>query len=143
MTFGRPLMVNKCYSTPVPCLIDDDYLQRIGEGIQPLSVLSRLGLCVYSCHLFEILADILSSFYADSASGQDASSRSVEEMIGDVLKFNRRLDQFCDSIPEYLRTDRSVELTLDEKNSYINLQQQVLYCRYVQSGINMPIYIEY
>lgn len=129
MTFGRPLMVNKSYNTPVPSLIDDDYLQRIGEGIQPLSVPSRLGLFVYSCRLFEILADILSCFYADSTNGRNESKTSIQDMIVDVLKFNRRLDTFTDSIPEYLCTDRSIELTLNEKNSYINLQQQVLYCR--------------
>lgn len=129
MTFGRPLMVNKSNSTPIPSPIDDDYLQKIGEGIQPTSVPSRLGLFVYSCRLFEILADILSSFYADGTNGHEDSSQSIQDMVLEVLKFNRRLDSFVESIPDYLRTDRSVELTFNEKNSYINLQQQVLYCR--------------
>lgn len=94
MTFGRPVMVNKSYNTPVPFLIDDEYLRSEGEGTQPSQVPSHLGLFVSSCKLFEILADILSTFYAsDRSTRLDRESKScVEDMISNVLNFNRRLD---------------------------------------------------
>lgn len=129
MTFGRPVMVGKPYSTPVPSLIDDEYLRVEGDGTQPLGVPSRLGLFVSSCKLFEILVDILSSFYAGSSSTTHESGPCVQDMVLDVLSFNRRLDSFITSIPDYLKTTRSLQIAISERNSYINLQQQVLYCR--------------
>lgn len=129
MTFGRPTMVNKSFSTPVPAQIDDEYLQKDGSGTQPPSSPSRLGLFVFSCKLFEILADILSTSYAGRTSTDSHSESSVQDLISDVLSFNRRLDDFIVSLPGYLNTTRSVQVSVNEKNSHINLQQQVLYCR--------------
>ena len=135
MTFGRPTMLSKSWKVPVPLLIDDEYLSVQGEGVQPSKIPSRLGLFVSSCKLFEILHEILSNFYiGDSSVGllkQQESELDQREIIMDVLDYNRRLDKFSDSIPEYLRTTRSSQVIFSEKNSCVNLQQQVLYCRYV------------
>ena len=134
MTFGRPTMLSKSRNVPVPSLIDDEYLCVQGEGFQPPDVPSRLGLFVSSCKLFEILHEILSDFYAeDSGIGlpkQLESKPHAREIVVDILKFNRRLDEFIDSIPEYLRATGSSHVVVSEKNSCVNLQQQVLYCRY-------------
>lgn len=134
MTFGRPTMLSKSWSVPVPSLIDDEYLRVEGDGVQPPDVPSRLGLFVSSCRLFELLDEILSSFYAeDSGTGlpkQLESESRAREMIVDVLNFNRRLDKFIDSIPEYLHTADSSRMITSESNSCRSLQQQVLYCRY-------------
>ena len=131
MTFGRPVMVNKSYSTPVPSLIDDEYLRMEGDGTQPQSVPSRMGLFVSSCRLFEILSDILSSFYADNPNAplESESELCVQQMVLDLLGFNRRLDSFITSIPDYLKTAHSSQVVVSDKDSCINLQQQVLYCR--------------
>lgn len=127
-------MLSNSWNVPVPSLVDDEYLFIQGEGTQPPDVLSRLGLFVSSCKLFEILHEILLNFYAED-SGLRNSKHSdpdtyAREIIGDVLSYNRRLDMFRDSIPEYLRTTRTSHITIAEKNSCVNLQQQVLYCRY-------------
>ncbi len=129
MTFGRPVMVNDSYNTPVPSLIDDEYLCMDGKGTQPLGVFSRMGLFVSSCKLFEILSDILSSFYAGSQFPNLESELCLQKMVQDALKFNRRLDCFITSIPEYLKTTRSLQAAASDKKNYITLQQQVLYCR--------------
>jgi hypothetical protein len=130
MTFGRPAMVNKSYSTPLPSLIDDEYLRIDSDGAQPKEANSRMGLFVYSCKLFEILDDILSTFYSvDAASADTVSESRLQDMVSEVLSFNRRLDSFITSLPDYLKTAQSSQVVMSEKNSWKNLQQQVLYCR--------------
>jgi hypothetical protein len=129
MTFGRPAMLNRSYNTVVPSLIDDVYLREEGEGVQPQHMPSRMGLFVFSCRLFEILDDILSSFYAGDPSTHPISESRLQNMVLEVLSFNRRLDSFFTSTPDYLKTTRSSQVVISERNSYINLQQQVLYCR--------------
>lgn len=129
MTFGRPTMVNSTDGTPVPSLIDDEYLRMDGEGIQPKAVNSRMGLFVYSCRLFEILNDILSSFYSVADSTDPVSESRLQDMVSEVLSFNRRLDNFITSLPDYLKTAQSSQVVISERNNSTNLQQQVLYCR--------------
>lgn len=135
MTFGRPTMLSKSWNVPVPLLIDDEYLRVEGDGTQPPDIPSRLGLFVSSCRLFELLDEILSSFYAENSGTAipkqlESESRS-REMIVDVLNFNRRLDKFIDSIPEYLHAAGNSRVIASEKNSCLSLQQQVLHCRYL------------
>lgn len=129
-------MISNAWNVPVPLLIDDEYLNIEGEGVQPPAVPSRMGLFVSSCKLFEILHDVLSTFYAGDAGTRNAKQIETEilpqEIIENVLSYNRRLDSFKKSIPEYLRTERTSHITVSSKNSCINLQQQVLYCRYIE-----------
>ncbi|KAK1239806.1 hypothetical protein MKX08_007248 [Trichoderma sp. CBMAI-0020] len=135
MTFGRPTMVNRSYSTPMPSLIDDEYLRTDGDGIQPDGTNSRMGLFVYSCKLFEILDDILSTFYSVSASVDSVSESRLQDMVSEVLSFNRRLDNFITSLPDYLKTAQSSQVFMTERNSWKNLQQQVLYCRFLYTKL--------
>jgi hypothetical protein len=65
MTFGRPTMISKQWNVQAPAMIDDEYLLMDGEGFQPTDVPSRMGLFVYSSKLFEILDEILSTFYTE------------------------------------------------------------------------------
>jgi hypothetical protein len=135
MTFGRPTMLSKSWKVPVPLLIDDEHLSVDGTGVQPPDIPSRLGLFVSSCELFEILHDILATFYVDE-SGADSSKQlhpqtPGRDIITDVLSFNRRLDEFVESIPEYLHVTEISQVIVSEKNTCIHLQQQVLYCRYI------------
>ncbi|GAD92952.1 hypothetical protein NECHADRAFT_75561 [Paecilomyces variotii No. 5] len=136
MSFGRPTMVGKSWNVPVPSMIDDEYLLNNGEdGVQPEHVPSRMGLFVFSCPLFEILADVLGYFYIDDgANGYPkhlGSETCNKEVLTQVLDFNRRLDNLFDSIPEYLQTTKIIRTVNADKNSSVNLQQQVLYCRTV------------
>jgi hypothetical protein len=128
MTFGRPVMIADSYNVPLPCLIDDEYLSRDSEASQPAHTPSRLGLFVFSCRLFEILADILGSFYAaESRSGLEAGA-CVQDMVMQVLNFNSRLDEFMASVPDDLQPV-TAQCSTSEREHHMNLQQQVLYCR--------------
>lgn len=97
MTFGRPSMIDKAHTIPIPAMIDDDYLSDREEARQPPGIHSRLGLFVYSCKLFEILEDILDLFYRDTGSHRSANgANQVAEIVTPVLDFNRRLDSFLE-----------------------------------------------
>ena len=129
MTFGRPAMINKSCSTPVPSLIDDEYLSVELEASQPVHVPSRTGLLVYSCKLFDILADILESFYAANTRAPLEPDTRMKSMVSHALGYNRRLDEFLGNLPGYLKPTHTVPVSDAEKNHYTTLQQQVLYCR--------------
>lgn len=129
MTFGRPVMVGEAFTTRIPSMIDNEYLQESGLGTQPQDVPSRMGLFVSSCELFEILADILSCFYGSKNELTDKSSVDIQQMSADVLLFNRRLDKFSASIPKYLQIPDVSHHSPFSAEGYINLQQQVLHCR--------------
>lgn len=97
MTFGRPSMIDKSNSVPIPAVIDDEYLSDREEARQPPGIHSRLGLFVSSCKLFEILEDILELFYRDTGSQRPGSGvTQVAETVAPVLDFNRRLDNFLE-----------------------------------------------
>lgn len=128
-------MISRRWNVPIPLLIDDEYLRDDGsEGTQPTDVPSRMGVFVYSSKLFELLAEILESFYMDESGAPLTKPAEVErpdkDLIARTLEFNRRLEKFADSIPEYLRTAEISQIIVSDRNSYISLQQQVLYCRY-------------
>lgn len=110
-------------------MLDGEYLQETGVGIQPPNIPSRMGLFVSSCKLFEILADIFSSFYTKNNGSKLKTDICVQKMFADVLDFGRRLDQFSASIPDYLKLSHSSGAIHYDKQDHVNLQQQVIYCR--------------
>ena len=122
-------MINKSCTTPVPSLIDDEYLSVELEASQPTHVPSRMGLLVYSCKLFDILADVLESFYAPSTRVSPEPEHRLKNMVIQALGYNRRLDDFLGSLPGYLKPTHTLQVSDAEKNHYTTLQQQVLYCR--------------
>jgi hypothetical protein len=120
-------MVDTSFTTLVPSMIDDENLRVNGEGTQPPTKPSAMGLCVYSCGLYEILADILVSFYSPKCSSNLASRG--DDLLKHVLSFNARLDRFFDSVPQSLKPDSGNDHLTQEEN--LSLQREVLHCRYV------------
>ena len=141
MTFGRPVMVHEAYTTPLPSMIDDEYLRTDGEGSQPTNVSSRMGLCVQSCRLFEILADILSSFYTPKVRTGPQADFNEQQMVSQVMSFSNRLDSFVESIPHYLKPASSPDMPAQPE--HLTLQQQVLYCRYSSCSILSRSFTDY
>lgn len=136
MTFGRPTMLSSSWDVPVPALIDDEYLNNGTEGHQPEGKPSVMGLFVSSCDLFQLLEEILNSFYSGEPfpdlSKQDKASDMAKAFIAPVLQYNRRLDEFIDSVPSYLKLGQYGEGAKFNSNS-VALQQQVLYSRYASN----------
>ncbi|KAJ4322522.1 hypothetical protein N0V84_004768 [Fusarium piperis] len=134
MTFGRPAMISTSWHVPLPSLIDDEFLSADGQGEQPQDRPSRLGLLVWSSKLFLILDEILLSFYAPhpqkSVDIMAENDLNVRQIISDVMSLNRRIEEFFDSIPEYLRLEAGSELTIPEQQEVsVTIQKQILNCR--------------
>lgn len=129
MTFGRPSMIEKQIDVPVPALIDDEYLRDKGTGVQSVGVPSKLGLFVSSSPLLELLEEILERFYRHSASSKgQSSSPDTTDLVTPILVLNRKLDEFAETIPDYLRDTGS---TPGKTEDHVHLQRQVLYSRSV------------
>lgn len=120
-------MIDTSFTTTVPSMIDDEYLRKDAEGIQPPTIPSVMGLCVYSCSLFEILADILVSFYSPKFSSNLESCGYKHGMLTQVLAFDARLDRFIDNVPQDLKPDVGDAASAQDGN--LSLQREVLHCR--------------
>jgi hypothetical protein len=129
MTFERPLMIGTTFTTLVPSLIDDENLRTNGEGTQPPTKPSVMGLCVYSCGLFKILADILVSFYSPKLDRSPKSRSDKQDMLTRVLAFDSCLDHFFNGVPQSLKAD--VGNVLPTQEGHLSLQREVLHCWYV------------
>ncbi|RSL47701.1 hypothetical protein CEP53_009834 [Fusarium sp. AF-6] len=133
MTFGRPAMISTSWHVPLPSLIDDEYLSADGEGEQPQDKPSRMGLLIWSSKLFLILDEILLSFYAPhpqkSVDTMSENDLNVQQIISDVMVLNRRIEEFFDSIPGYLRLQPGSEFTAEQQELSVTIQKQILNCR--------------
>lgn len=125
-------MISTTWKVPFPSLIDDEYLSTQGEGEQPQDIPSRLGLCIWSSKLFLILDDILLRLYAPQSQKNihlmTETEFNLQETVSDVMVLNRRLDEFSESLPVYLRVPADSPSSA-QWGGYVVLQQQVLYCR--------------
>lgn len=129
MTFGRPSMIDKTVDLPIPDLVDDEYLEDRGGGVQPPGVPSRLGLFVSSCQLLELLEEILQRFYRDGIKHNSNGVLEMTNVVTPVLDLNRRLDAFAEEVPDYLRFFGGQGKQVGRNEDHVQLQQQVLYCR--------------
>lgn len=126
-------MISTSWHVPLPSLIDDEYLSADGQGEQPQNRPSRLGLLIWSSKLFLILDEFLLSFYAPhpqkSVDTMSEGDLNVQQIISDVMLLNRRIEEFFDSIPEYLRLKTGSELVPEQEELSVTIQKQILNCR--------------
>jgi hypothetical protein len=104
MTHGRPTMVSDYAGIQLSSVIDDEFLLHHGEGTQPVNLPSKMSLFVYSTQLFDILEEVLSTFYYNGTKqpffhgeGLDMWSR---EALSKVLQIDSKLVQFKAALPE-------------------------------------------
>jgi hypothetical protein len=146
MTFGRPTTIPRTWHTDVPSLIDDEYLSTTGHGEQPPSSPSRMGLFVYSAILFDILDDVLSSFYVQDMGKLQPRNYEIRhwspERSMEVFKLNTKLDHFMTTLPDYLQPADTSASFCQNSDSYITLQMRVLNCRFVLLVVILPSYAE-
>lgn len=123
-------MITRSWGTPLPLMIDDEFLQAEGEGHQPIDIPSRLGLFVFSSKLYEILDKILVTFYTPEPPTLVSTDDSMQKLLGNMLTFNRQLDVFRKSIPDYLRLPAKDESPGPHMHTlYVQIQARILHCR--------------
>ncbi|KAH8597520.1 fungal-specific transcription factor domain-containing protein [Bisporella sp. PMI_857] len=131
-TFGRPVLLSKKSKVKVPEPIDDEFLRETGEGFQQPDHPARIECFVYSINLFDILDEVLSTFYSHSGDDTGHSPRSnpdTAQSFRETFALNSRLDEFLKNLPLHLRLDNhSANYEGDLKRCF-QLQAKTLYCR--------------
>ncbi|PQE17568.1 C6 transcription factor protein [Rutstroemia sp. NJR-2017a BBW] len=134
MTFGRPTMISAgSWDTPAPAMIDDEYLRVDGEGTQPSRSHSRMCLFAYSTQLFEIMDEILSSFYIQDSTrkhkqkDKDSDGQWSINDLTNILIINTKLDRFENTLPQFLK----VEDQQSASQTHATLQAKVLQSRFL------------
>ncbi|RDW63567.1 hypothetical protein BP6252_11112 [Coleophoma cylindrospora] len=133
-TFGRPKLLSKPGIGDAPEAIDDEFLQQEGEGQQPCGLPARMACTAYSYGLFDILDDVLSTFYSQNSSvdsnacPNDLRRTSLQSLF-DVLTMNSRLDDLVNGIPSHLKMETDLGIYEERLRKCFELQRGVLYCR--------------
>ncbi|KAF6786569.1 transcriptional regulatory protein [Colletotrichum sojae] len=125
-TFGRPVLMSRANSVPVPAAIDDEYLSETVEGEQPLCRPSYLVFFVHSLELFDILGDVLAKFYEDA---DDHNAGDVSQSLSDVLRLSSRLEDISDSFPSYLREEATLTRYDEDLAACLQMQANILKSR--------------
>ncbi|KZL77221.1 transcriptional regulatory protein [Colletotrichum tofieldiae] len=124
-TFGRPVLLSRQYSVPVPATVDDEHLSEIIEGAQPFERPSYLVFFVQSLALFDVLNEILATFYSDG----DYVLERRAECLNNVLQLSSKLDALSDSFPDYLREGADLTKFDDELRGCLQMQANILKSR--------------
>jgi hypothetical protein len=113
MTLGQPLMIGRAISesVPLPACIDEAYLSSDPgrEGVQPSNVPSNMEFFRLTLKLYNILEDILSTFYPSGVSDQLTYRKDYcisEEThyldLNAILRIDKLLSEWMASIPPHL-----------------------------------------
>lgn len=135
MTFGRPTTIPRTWNVERPSMVDDEYLLQDGTASQPCGLLSRLGLFFYSIELFEILDEILATFYVHDNGKlvplHDGKDQKTTDWLAGVLALNSSLDEFIlKRLPDHLRPSPASP-SRQKETTHITLQVNVLHGRLV------------
>ncbi|KAH9209557.1 fungal-specific transcription factor domain-containing protein [Leptodontidium sp. 2 PMI_412] len=113
MTLGQPLMIGRAISesVPLPACIDEAYLSSDPgrEGVQPSNIPSNMEFFRLTLKLYNILEDILSTFYPSGVSDQltykkdNCTSEEIHCLdLNAILRIDKLLSEWMASIPPHL-----------------------------------------
>lgn len=120
-----------------PKAVDDEFLQHVDEGCQPLGLPSYVEDFVYSLGLFEILDDVLAmthNLHEDDGEHGDRGRKSTLRLV-DTLSLNSRLEELVESMPDCLKLSMHHEDVPAQTMDMFYVQAQVLHRRFVQHHI--------
>lgn len=125
-TFGRPLMITQDFGVDYPVFIDDDCITD--RAILSPTISSPPSIMLFFQHtikLYDVLADILRSFY-DICMPENHESDPRTGMLKTVLEIEGKLDEFRQRLPAHLQLDNSPSKSLEP---IPRRQKNVLLCR--------------
>jgi hypothetical protein len=106
--------------TPLPELIDDEYLSETMEGQQPENTPSRLEFNVLLIKLW----DLREQSRIDEIKFLDIGGRYSRKELGSTLDYISELDNFLERLPFHLRRDDNMPASRNE--SCFQLQGRVI-----------------
>jgi hypothetical protein len=124
------VLLSKKYSVPIPSCIDDEYLSDVGQGMQPPGRPSRLVFFVQSLALFDLLFEILQTFY--SAGESEAENKGEDLEVSDhFLQLSSKLDNFVSRLPDHLKEGHESTIFDEETASCFQMQANIIKSRLV------------
>ena len=151
MNLGRPPMVPTSCNNAVPLPLDLDE-QDYQSDILPEAHYEResifaasggeatmISFFILSVDLYEIVQDILLSFYADETASDRISGYECYFVgPGSIFEIDNKLAKWCSRIPSKLQLDYGATpaSTQDEVEKTFRRQAVVLWLRYLQVGIS-------
>ena len=126
-------MIQATRESPLPQAIDDEYLLVNAEGCQPVGLEPRMNLFIYSIKLWNILHDVLSTFYSGSRNSCFIDKVEVHgwspSWLNDLLRLDEALDGLQTSLPGNLKLAK-LEGTTSQVDDWVRLQIYVFQSRY-------------
>ncbi|KAG9581153.1 hypothetical protein KCU77_g11882, partial [Aureobasidium melanogenum] len=104
-TSGWPVMIQSDHNISLPVL-GDDALSPEGQAFSdPVELLSDLSIFRYTCDLFSLVGDILTTLYCNNGALLPASTdtRWQTQILSQIMALNGRLEAYLITLPEYIR----------------------------------------
>jgi hypothetical protein len=138
MTLGRPVMLRRRHTVPLPEAIDDEYL--LHNVPQPENHLSDLAFFKETNRLHKVMRDALAELYKDRP-----ESASDSRKLDKTVELDSRLVKLQDELPDALHWDKLVPTHLRVNRNVLEQQRHVLHLRYraARMGVHRPLFIEY
>jgi hypothetical protein len=135
-TFGRPVTLSGFWDVKKPQAIDDEFLQHVGKGCQPLGLHSKMDGFVYSISLFDILDNVLSTIYSSSSDKIEHPSQENPHLIFtqrlvSTFTLNSQLDDLLKNIPTHLKLQGNFTDNAGQMKRCFQVQAKTLNCRFV------------
>ncbi|KIW70142.1 hypothetical protein PV04_02442 [Phialophora macrospora] len=144
LVFNRPVMIESTRDCPLPQAIDDEYLLSTAEGCQPVGQESRMLLFIYSIKLWNILHDVLSTFYSGKQSTCFVGRVEVHgwspSWLNDLFQLEQSLEELEDSLPERLKLS-TLQRPDAQLEDWVRLQIYVFQSRllYIRALLLRPV----
>ncbi|KAK6205243.1 fungal-specific transcription factor domain-containing protein [Scheffersomyces amazonensis] len=121
MTLGRPLMVTDDHKSELPATVDDEYITDEAILYSPVGQPSVLSFFSETVKLYDILSEILQTFYNDEPDYVD--------LFLHIFKFEEKLSRFHENIPDHIKYG------IEMKEKPYERQSIVLHIRYLHLKI--------
>ncbi|KAK6002159.1 hypothetical protein QM012_001797 [Aureobasidium pullulans] len=138
-TSGWPMMIQSEHNISLPILCDDALGPESEAASIPLESLSDLSIFRYTCELFSLVGDILTTLYCNNGAllplGTD--TRWQSRMLSQIMALNGRLEGYLITLPDYIRDfiqGNAQNISQDTLHPML-LYQQAISCRYLYTRI--------
>ncbi|KAH0361842.1 hypothetical protein KCU65_g8464, partial [Aureobasidium melanogenum] len=138
-TSGWPMMIQVEHNIPMPVLGDAALSPEDRAFSGSVESLSDLSIFRYTCDLFNLVGDILTTLYCNNGALLPASTDTKwqSRILSQIMALNGRLEAYLHTLPENIRdfTEGHEQNILQNTPQPMLLCQQAISCRYLYTRI--------
>lgn len=129
-------MIQGEHNISLPVLGDDALSPDAQAFSDPIESLSDLSIFRYTCSLFSLVGDILTTLYCNNGALLPVSTdtRWQSQILSQIMALNGRLEAYLITLPEYIRgfIEGREEIVSQNTLPPKPLYQQAISCRYLR-----------